>query len=97
VVLLHVCDRRIPQSQVANFVSQWSDIASKSKLKVNTDIKTIVNEKVAKVIIQEAKTFDLVVLRSVRYRTTGGLAVSEVTTQVLRELKCSIVLLGEPR
>ncbi|MFH7024801.1 MAG: cation:proton antiporter [Heteroscytonema crispum UTEX LB 1556] len=97
VVLLHVCDRRIPPIQVANFVCQWSDIASKSKLKVNTDIKTLVNENVAKVIIQEAKTFDLVVLRSVRYRTTGGLAVSEVTTQVLKELKCSIVLLGEPR
>ncbi|WP_392482426.1 cation:proton antiporter [Nostoc sp. C110] len=96
VVLLHVCDRKTPQTRVENFVSQLSDITSKSQLEVNTNIQTIRGDDIARVIIREAQAFDLAVLRSVRYRTAGGLAVSEVTTQLIRELKCSIVLLGEP-
>ncbi|MBG1260367.1 cation:proton antiporter [Nostoc commune] len=96
VVLLHVCDRKSPPNRVEKFVSQLSDIASKSQLEVKTNIQTIRGDDVARTIIREAQAFDLAVLRSVRYRTAGGLAVSEVTTQLIRELKCSIVLLGEP-
>ncbi|MDZ7964284.1 MAG: cation:proton antiporter [Nostoc sp. DedSLP03] len=96
VVLLHVCDRKSPPNRVERFVSQLSDITSKSQLQVNTNIQTIRGDDVARVVIREAQTFDLAVLRSVRYRTAGGLAVSEVTTQMIQELKCSIVLLGEP-
>ncbi|KOP28283.1 sodium:proton antiporter [Hapalosiphon sp. MRB220] len=96
VVLLHVGDRRTPEIQVEKFKSELSGIASESKLQVNTDIQTITSDDVARVIIGEAKTFDLVILRSTRYRTAGGLAVSEVTSQVIKELACSIVLLGEP-
>ncbi|BAY96688.1 sodium/hydrogen exchanger [Tolypothrix tenuis PCC 7101] len=96
VVLLHVSDRKTPPHLVDRFAAQLSDIAAKSQLQVNTNIQTIKGDDVARVIIREAEKFDLAVLRSVRYRTAGGLAVSHVTTQVLRELKCSIVLLGEP-
>ncbi|MCC5597879.1 cation:proton antiporter domain-containing protein [Nostoc favosum] len=96
VVLLHVSARKTPPTRVENFVSQLSDITSKGQLQVNTNIQTIRGDDVARTIIRESQAFDLAVLRSVRYRTAGGLAVSEVTTQLLRELKCSIVLLGEP-
>ncbi|RAM52039.1 MAG: sodium:proton antiporter [Hapalosiphonaceae cyanobacterium JJU2] len=96
VVLLHVGDRRTPEIQVDKFKSELSGIASQSKLQVNIDIQTIIGDDVARIIIREAKAFDLVVLRSTRYRTAGGLAVSEVTSQVIKELTCSIVLLGEP-
>jgi Kef-type K+ transport system membrane component KefB/nucleotide-binding universal stress UspA family protein len=96
VVLLHVGDRRTPPTQLDQFKSQLSDIGAQSKLQVNTAIQTFIGDDVARVIIHEAKNFDLVVLRSTRYRTAGGLAVSEVTTQVIKELTCSIVLLGEP-
>ncbi|MFQ4146650.1 cation:proton antiporter [Chlorogloeopsis sp. ULAP02] len=96
VVLLHVCDRRTPQIQVSKFELQLSEIAAQSKLQANTSIKTIANDDIARVIIREAEGFDLVVMRSTRYRTAGGLAVSEVTTEVIRELNCSTVLLGEP-
>jgi nucleotide-binding universal stress UspA family protein len=104
VVLLHVNDayrspsqRLIPDEQVTHFTSQLSDIANQGNLQVNTNILTIVGDDIAKVIIEQAQAFDLVVLRSVRYRTAGGLAVSEVTTQVINNLKCSIVMLGEPQ
>ncbi len=96
VVLLHVCDRNTRPNLVEKFVSQLSDIASKSQLQVNTNIQTIKGDDVAKTVIRQAQAFDLVVLRSVRYRTAGGLAVSQVTTQMIQELKCSIVLVGEP-
>jgi nucleotide-binding universal stress UspA family protein len=96
VVLLHVYNRKTPPTRVENFVSQLSDITSKGQLQVNTNIQTIRGDDIARTIIREAQAFDLAVLRSVRYRTAGGLAVSEVTTQLIRELKCSIVLLGEP-
>ncbi|MBD0262206.1 MAG: cation:proton antiporter [Tolypothrix sp. Co-bin9] len=96
IVLLHVSNRKTPQTLVDKFVSQLSAIAAQSKLQVNTNIETIRGDYIARVIIQQAQAFDLVVLRSVRYRTAGGLSVSQVTTQVIRELKGSIVLLGEP-
>ncbi|MTJ09905.1 cation:proton antiporter [Anabaena sp. UHCC 0204] len=96
VVLLHVSDRQTLSHQITDFMAQLSDIANQSKLKVNTNILTIAGDDIAKTIIEQAQAFDLVVLRSVRYRTTGGLAVSEVTTQVINNLKCSIVMLGKP-
>ncbi|WP_066380780.1 cation:proton antiporter [Anabaena sp. CA = ATCC 33047] len=96
IVLLHVCDPNTPTPMVEQFTGQLSEIINNSKLQVNTEIQTIRNDDVAKVIIREAPGFDLAVLRAVRYRTTGGLAVSQVTTQVIKELTCSIVLLGAP-
>ena len=96
VVLLHVYSRRTPQIKVENFELQLSSIASITKLKIMTNIQAIKGENVAKEILCKAQEFDLVVLRSVRYRTSAGLAVSEVTTQLIKELKTSIVLLGEP-
>ena len=95
VVLLHVSNSKTPTNLVEEFTTQLTEIVSKSHLKVNTHIRTIVNDNVAQTIVREAEGFDLAVLRSVRYRTTGGLAVSQVTTEVIEELTGSIVLLGE--
>lgn len=92
----YTCDRNTRPNLVEKFVSQLSDIASKSQLQVNTSIQTIKGDDVARAVIRQAQAFDLVVLRSVRYRTAGGLSVSQVTTQMIQELKCSIVLVGEP-
>jgi Kef-type K+ transport system membrane component KefB/nucleotide-binding universal stress UspA family protein len=96
VVLLHISNPRTPQRQVELFKSKILDIASEHKLQVNTNIQTVKGDDIAKSILEEAINFDLVVLRSVRYRTAGGLAVSEVTTHVIKGLKSSIILLGEP-
>ncbi|MBD2446567.1 cation:proton antiporter [Nostoc sp. FACHB-152] len=96
VVLLHVSDRKTPPALVEKFTAQMSEIAAKSQLQVTTNIQTVKGDDIARTIIKESQGFDLAVLRSVRYRTAGGLSVSQVTTQILRELKCSIVMLGEP-
>ncbi len=95
VVLLHVSNSKTPSNLVEQFTIQLSEIVAKSQLQVNTNIQIIIDDDVAKAIVREAQAFDLAVLRSVRYRTTGGLAVSQVTTQVIEELTGSIVLLGE--
>ncbi|NET32556.1 MAG: hypothetical protein F6K19_11170 [Cyanothece sp. SIO1E1] len=63
---------------------------------MNSEIKTIPHDDVASVMLKVAQSVDMVVLRSMRRRTTGGLAVSGVTTQVIKELTCSIVLVGDP-
>lgn len=94
VILLHVCDPNTPAPLIEQFVGQLSDILAHAQLQVNTHIKTIQDDDVARIIIREAETVDLAVLRAVRYRTTGGLAVSQVTTEVINQLSCSIVLLG---
>ncbi|HIK04117.1 MAG TPA: cation:proton antiporter [Trichormus sp. M33_DOE_039] len=96
IMLLHVCGPNTPPLLLEQFASQLSDIVNNSQIKVRTEIKTVRDDGVARVIIQEAAAFDLAILRAVRYRTTGGFAVSEVTTQVINELNCSIVLLGAP-
>ncbi|MDB9303986.1 MULTISPECIES: cation:proton antiporter [Cyanophyceae] len=95
VVLLHVSNSNTPANLVEQFTTQLSEIVAKSQLQVNTNIQIIIDDDVAKAIVREAQAFDLAVLRSVRYRTTGGLAVSQVTTQVIDELTGSIILLGE--
>lgn len=96
VTLLHVCDRRTPPEQIAQFESQISNILSKVAPSLESTIKTIAHDDVARVILKAAQSFDMVILRSVRRRTAGGLAVSDVTTQVVKELTCSMVLFGEP-
>ena len=47
--------------------------------------------------MQAARLYDLVVLPFIRNRTIpGGLAISDVTTQLASQLTCSIIMLGEP-
>jgi nucleotide-binding universal stress UspA family protein len=96
IILLHIRSPQASQVQVEVFESTVLDLALKNKSKVKTNIKTVKGNDIARIITQEASNADLVVLRSVRYRTTAGLAVSEVTTEAIKQLKTSFVLLGEP-
>ena len=61
------------------------------------EIEVMKHENVAQAILNTARSFDLIVLRSLRYRTAGGLEVSDITTQLVQHLTCSVVLLGEPQ
>ncbi|NEQ96766.1 MAG: universal stress protein [Cyanothece sp. SIO2G6] len=96
VTLIHVSDRRTPQAQTTEFQADLEAIVAYNGPQTVDQIKIITHDDVAEAILQLAKTFDLVILRSMRRRTAGGLMVSDVTTQLLRELTCSIVLFGEP-
>ncbi|NET49137.1 MAG: universal stress protein, partial [Merismopedia sp. SIO2A8] len=100
VTLVHVCDRRTPKSQMAQFKADLEAIISQGVGQNGEQtvdrIKTIAHDSVSQTILRIANTFDLVILRSMRRRTAGGLMVSDVTTKLLRELTCSVVLFGEP-
>jgi nucleotide-binding universal stress UspA family protein len=96
VTLLHVCGPHTLPEQMASFKAELAAVVSQNGLPVKCKIKIIPHEDVARVIIRASHVFDLVILRSLRRRTAGGLAVSDVTTEVLKKLTCSLVLFGEP-
>lgn len=96
VTLVHVCDRRTPKENIIKFKQDLEAIVTHDKLKTVDRIKTIAHDDVTQTLLRLGETFDLVILRSMRRRTAGGLMVSDVTTKLIRELTCSIVLFGEP-
>ncbi|MBE9207587.1 cation:proton antiporter [Nostoc sp. LEGE 06077] len=96
VTVLNVCDRRISSSKIAARRSQISVLVSQLDLPNPPDIQIITHENVAHAILQAARLYDLVVLPFVRnYTIPGGLVMSDLTTQIARQLTCSIVILRE--
>jgi Kef-type K+ transport system membrane component KefB/nucleotide-binding universal stress UspA family protein len=97
VTVLSVCERRTSSSKIARMRSQLGLIVSKLALQNPPEIQIIAHENVAQAILQAARLYDLVVLPFIRNRTSpGGLAMSDVTNQLARQLTCSIIMLGEP-
>lgn len=96
VTLLHVCDPRTPQRQNEQFKSDLQEIVSHQGPQTVERIKMIPYNNSAKAILRVANLFDLVIMRSMRRRTAGGLGVSDVTTAVMKEFSGSILLFGEP-
>ncbi len=96
ITLLHVCDRRTPAEQIVEFKEELATLLTTTGLSVKCRIKVVPYENVAEVILRASHAFDLVILRSMRRRTAGGLAVSDVTTEVLKQLNASVVIFGEP-
>jgi Kef-type K+ transport system membrane component KefB/nucleotide-binding universal stress UspA family protein len=96
VTLLHVCGPGTPPEQIASFEAHLTLVSQQAGPQVKTEIRTIVRENVAEAIVKVSQAFDLAILRSMRRRTAGGLAVSDVTTEVIKKLRCSLVLFGEP-
>lgn len=96
VTLLHVCDRKTETSAINTFQTQLSEILAQFEFKTPITIKIERNDAVAATIVNTAQTYNLVVMRSVRRRTAGGLQVSDVTSKVIPALSSSLILLGEP-
>ncbi len=96
VTYLHVCDPRTEKAQIQQFEAEIRQVLEQANLTVRYRVKTIPHDDTAKVILRVAQNFDLVVMRSLRRRTAGGLTVSDVTTEVIDSLTCSLILFGEP-
>ena len=96
VTLLHVSDRSSTKGEITAFSSALLAAVEPIAKKVDLVVKTIRHNNVAEAITHFARRYDLVILRSVRLRTAGGLAVSDVTTEVVGKLKTSLILFGEP-
>jgi Kef-type K+ transport system membrane component KefB/nucleotide-binding universal stress UspA family protein len=98
VTLLHVCDRRTTPTRVAWMESQLALLVSKVSPNSRAVIQVEPSDQVAGTIVNTAKSYDLVVLRSLRRRLSiGELAISDLTTDVVEQLTESVVILGEPQ
>ncbi|MBD2314675.1 cation:proton antiporter [Desertifilum sp. FACHB-1129] len=98
VLLLHICNPRTSASQMAWTKSQLTLLVEKGAPHTDSQIQVIPAEDVTKAILEASQSVDLVVLRSLRRRTSGGgLAFDNVATQVVKQLQCSVVMLGEPQ
>ena len=96
VTLLHIFETPVSAAERDSFEAQLLAVARRYNLPVDTAIQVIANEPVDRAVVKVAEQFDLVMLRSVRRLTIGGLAVSDTSNRVLQKLSCSFVLLGEP-
>ncbi|UZQ56294.1 cation:proton antiporter [Trichothermofontia sichuanensis B231] len=97
ITLLHVCDRQTPRQEIARFEAELGAANAAIPSQVRVELYTLASDDVAQTILKTSLDHDIVMLRSVRRRTAAGLTVSDVTTQVIQSIKCSIVLLGEPQ
>jgi len=95
VTLLHVCDRYTPSEQIQSFETSLSKVMAEGP-QIAWDMRIVANDDPASIILETASEHDMIVLRSMRRRTAGGLAVSDVTHQVIAEATCSLLLFGEP-
>lgn len=96
VTLLHVCDRKTSTAAIEAFEAELAEAIKPFQVTCTLEIQTVRDADVAQRILKTARDYDLVVLRSMRRRTIGGLAVSDVTTEIIEDLTCSIILFGEP-
>ena len=96
ITLLHVCPRRTPDEQVSLFELELSSYLEKIQSKKKLFIQVVRNDDLVETVSKKALSYDMVILRSIRRRTVGALAVSDVTTEILEELSSSIILFGEP-
>ncbi|MEC4814217.1 MAG: cation:proton antiporter [Scytonema sp. PMC 1069.18] len=98
VILLHVCDRYTSSARIDWMKSQLEILVSKHFPENRTKIKVQPADNVVNAILDESQSCDLIVLRSLRRRLSiGQVAVSDVTTEVVKHIQCSVVLLGEPQ
>ena len=95
VTLLHVHDPYTAVAAIEAFKAELTKVMADGP-PIAWEVETLAGNDPAEIILHTAQSHDLVVLRSMRRRTVGGLAVSDVTHRVIDEATCSLILFGEP-
>ncbi|MEM8717835.1 MAG: cation:proton antiporter [Cyanobacteria bacterium P01_G01_bin.39] len=96
VTLLHVCPEQITPEEIEVFKYKFTSHLDSSSIRVDSEVKIIPSNSISQTILQETALVDLIVWRSLRRRTAGGLMISDIPHQVIDKLACSMVLFGEP-
>ena len=96
ITLLHVSDRQTPVVEVNALETELQLLVTQLESNLDITVRMIRHDKTAETIQAQAKNQDLVILRSTRRRTAGGLAVSDLSDRLVRQLDTSFVLFGEP-
>ncbi|EAW33436.1 cation:proton antiporter [Lyngbya sp. PCC 8106] len=97
VTLLQICPAQTSSDQITLIKRELTEVLSAESSQIKSNVIVKATNDVVETILNQAKGFDLVVLRSQRRRTAGGLAVSSVTHEVMQNLECSVVMFGEPQ
>lgn len=98
ITLVHVCERRTTANRIAWIKSQMELLVTKYAPNRQPEIRVVNSDDVPGAIVHAAQSVDLVVLRSHRGRASlGELDISDVTAEVVKQLRCSVVMLGEPQ
>ena len=97
VTVFHISSGQTRPEAIKIFEEKLQQIVQQLDSTITIDTKIICNDDAATAIIDEADNHDLLVLRSLRRRTAGGLAVSDISDRVIRGIDCSVVLFGEPQ
>ncbi len=103
VTLLHVLsptlgDRRPSRSvadRAASIQTQLAQLAATYAFQTSVTVEVQVNDQIATAIATAARAYDLVILQvSPRHLISVGLPLSDLTTQTVEKIDCSILLLG---
>ena len=95
ITLLHVSDRKTPVAEIDALETELQLFVSEIKSDVDIAIKIMRQDRTIEAIQTQAEKHDLVILRSTRLRTAGGLAVNDISDRLVRQLDRSFVLFGE--
>lgn len=97
VTLLHVCPPRTSKERKNNIHTQLESISKLFSDRTTVDIKVTSEANFVRAIIAASRSQELVILRSQRHRIgADGLALSPTAKPLLKNLKCLVILLGEP-
>lgn len=94
VMVLNVCERLTSDSQIDWIESQLSQMFLKPAVEIQ--IQVVRHADIVKAILNASQSVDLVILRAWRRRTSAGLVVSDLMTELIEQLTCSLIMLGEP-
>jgi len=98
VILLHVTSRQASVNSERRLREKMRALAGEVPPAVKINLKILSQVDTARAILDEAQFCDLVVMRTYRRRSsTGDLNISTLSRQVVGQLNCSLILLGEPR
>jgi Kef-type K+ transport system membrane component KefB/nucleotide-binding universal stress UspA family protein len=97
ITLLHIRDRQVGAMKIQGFENKLQQIIQRQiQPEIPIETEFLRQADVASTIVRETNNYDMVVLRSMRRRTVGGLAVSDISDRIVKAVNCSLVLFGEP-
>lgn len=99
VTLLHVADPHSPADRMNWLKSQLNWLAAQANSATKPEIQIIQAEDVVSTIVKQASSYDLVILRASRRRSSGigELTLGSITLPIVKQLNCSVIMLGEPQ
>ncbi|HEY9735105.1 MAG TPA: cation:proton antiporter [Trichocoleus sp.] len=97
ITLLHIYHPRTSRQQIASFQERLSSWINTHESPLQTNIELVPSVAISSAINRLSRNHDLVILRSTRRQTAGGLMVaSDITARLISELSCSVIMLSNP-